>query len=398
MLQSAAAAGVLRLGRCVRFSPGRPGVLALAGLLLMGIALIVGLLAPPAGRTAGSSAASAGGARLLVAEYGDAGSTLWLVDPADPAQRVALTPVAHAPGWAPEGAVAPAGDRVAMLVVPPGGSDPATEAQLILSDGGPSRTLAQAVDLRGGLAWSADGAHVYARRQEAGAGGRLRFTLLEWDVDTGRERALLRRDDILGLYPIGRPLGGAVYAVAIGPGGSQLLPLDGRDAVVPLSAGVTRDWRLSPDGETIAFTAQQGLRLDVRLLSLGAAPLRVAATAPSMGSGGGSASPAWHPDGSLSLATFGEDAAALRVAVAGGGIVARTPTVGDAPTGGVALPVAWAAGGDFLALRRFDGSGPGDPGREVAAVRDAAGVVRTIEGAHLRIFGWWGDKGRPADG
>ena len=398
MLQSAAAAGVLRLGRRVRFSPGRPRLLAPAGLLLIALALIVGLLFPPAGHTPGSSAASAGGARLLVAEYGDAGSTLWLVDPADPTRRAALTPVAHAPGWALEGVVAPTGDRVALLVVPPGGSDPASEAKLILSDGGPPRTLAQALDLRGGLAWSADGAHVYARRVEAGVGGRLRFTLLEWDVETGRERALLRRDDILGLYPVGRPRGGLVYAVAIGPGGSQLLALDGSDAVIRLSAGVTRDWRLSPDGATLAFTEQQGLRLDVRLLPLGGVPLGVAAAVQPVGSRGGSASPAWHPDGSLSLATFGEDAATLRLAIAGGGIVAGTRTAGDDSAGGFALPVAWAAGGDFLALRRFDGAGPGDPGVEVAAVRDAAGVVRTIDGANLRILGWWGREGRPTDG
>ena len=136
-------------------------------LILGGLAL--GLIAPPS--SAGSADARAAGPHLLVSRYGDDESTLWLIDPAAPARRQLWLHVAHAPGWAIEGAVSPAGGRVALLVVPPGARDPGAETQLLISDGGPPRVVADGLDLRGGLAWSADGRELFARRTLPGPDG-----------------------------------------------------------------------------------------------------------------------------------------------------------------------------------------------------------------------------------
>ena len=116
-------------------------------LILGGLAL--GLIAPPS--SAGSTDARAAGPQLIVSRYGDDESTLWLIDPAAPARRQLWLHVAHAPGWAIEGAVSPAGGRVALLVVPPGARDPGAETQLLISDGGPPRIVAR--DSTCGAGW-----------------------------------------------------------------------------------------------------------------------------------------------------------------------------------------------------------------------------------------------------
>ncbi len=155
---------------------GRPRIsrrflIAAAAAALAAAALALGVIAPPASSGSGD-ARFAGGPQLLVSIYGGGESALWLVDPAEPSRRQALFPLAHAPGWAPAGAVSPAGGRMALLVVPPGAADPATDTLLLLSDGGPPRVVARGLDLRGGLAWSPDGAEVFARRALPGAAGR----------------------------------------------------------------------------------------------------------------------------------------------------------------------------------------------------------------------------------
>ena len=71
---------------------------------------------------------------------------------------------------------------------------------------------------------------------------------------------------------------------------------------------------------------------------------------------------------------------------------------------GFALPVAWSRDGRFLALRSFEGSGPGRIRSESAAVIDGASLVggtlnggendagvasQLVPGTHVLILGWW---------
>jgi hypothetical protein len=359
------------LERRVRVSLIPSRVVLVFGVFLALAALLLGILLPPG--TAGSpDILSTGPPQLVVSEYADASSTIWLVDPADPAARVSLLPVPHASGWAVEGAVSPAGDRVALLVLPPGGRNPTSDTQLLISDGGPARLLAAGIDLRGGLVWAADGAQIFARRTETRDNGAQAFFVLAIDPDDGSERVVARRAGVAGLYPAGRPRGGPTYVVSIGPGGSRLLTADSAITERSLAAVVTRDWTISPDGTELAFTEQRGLELRVVVAAL-RGPARLH-TAQDIGDAEASASPAWRHDGSLSIGRFGSASGLAAASAAGSGFD---------------LPVAWSPDGNHLALRAFSGPGPGTPGAEVVAIRSATGKTTTIGGDHVRILGWW---------
>lgn len=361
--------------------PRRFQVLA-AAAALAAAALALGVIAPPASSGSGD-ARFAGGPHLLVSIYAGDESSFWLVDPADPSRRQALFPLAHAPGWAVEGTVSPAGGRMALLVVPPGARDPATDTLLLLSDGGPPRVVARGLDLRGGLAWSSDGAELFARRALPAADGSRRFQLVAFALGDGgapAERTLLQRDDVGGLYPVGRAGDGPAYAVAVGAGGSALIAIEGDGATSerPLSPGVTREWSLSPDGTRLAYTAQLGTSLRVMLLDL-ASELRTAQATGSAPASGGSASPVWHPDGTLHAGHFGAGGGEVQTAGAGG--------PGTAP--GFDLPLGWSPDGAYLALRTFGGTGPGDPGAQGLAVLGPDGASRALTDEGLAILGWW---------
>ncbi len=372
----------------MRLTVTRARSIGAAGLLTAAAVTAV-LLASPwddRGARAGSTGPDRGA--LLISEFHPNASNLYLIDPSDLASRAPYLDVPHATGWEIIGALAPDGTRFAYLVLPPGTYDPSTQAQLALRDHNGLRVLADRLDLGGGLVWSADGSALYARRTAADG---VHQSLIEVDAEHGETRTRFEGGESLSLYAVGRPADGPLYVVVIGSNGSKLVALDGSGRParsLSLSSGVTRDWALSADGAHLAFTEQQGLQLHVRVVSLrdDTPTLSVAsaiAAAPTAGSG--SAAPLWHPDGSLSVGTFGakDSSSVLRVQAAG------AAEVDVRPASGFALPVAWSADGRRLALRAFTGRGPGDVGQERAALIGPDGQLHTIEGEFIRVLGWW---------
>ena len=208
--------------------------------------------------------------------------------------------------------------------------------------------------------------------------------MVVFDLDGGgapAERTLLQRDDVGGLYPVGRAGDGPAYAVAVGAGGSALIAIEGDGATSerPLSPGVTREWSLSPEGTRLAYTAQLGTSLRVMLLDLDGPELRTAQATGSAPASGGTASPVWHPDGTLHAGHFG----------AGGGEVQTAAASGARAAPGFDLPLGWSPDGAYLALRTFGGTGPGDPGAQGLAVLGPDGTSRALTGEGLAILGWW---------
>ena len=329
--------------------------------------------------------------QLLVSEFTEDESTLFLVDPTHPAVRQELWRVRHAPGWELVGAVSPSGDAFAYLVLPPGATDPAREMVLILHTENGARFLSSGFDIGGGLLWSRGGESLFLRRSRGNDQPVQR--VVQIDVSTGLETLRFQGQDSLGVYPVAKPPEGPLHIAVISPSGSVLMAINDSGRVqrtLKLSGSATRDWALSPDGSQLAFTEQRGLQLNVRVVSLASSQPTLAAAAylnDGLGNAqasGGSAAPAWHPDGSLSVGTF-QRAASGVIHVA----AAHASTLGGQPGNGFVLPLAWSEDGSHLALRTFSGSGPGAVGEEKAAVMGPGGGVHSIEGRFVSVLGWW---------
>lgn len=360
--------------------------LILVGVLIAIFLLVLGVVLPP---NRSSARAAPTGAALLITEFAPESSTLSLVGPTDPRIRTPLLQVPHAFGWEIEGQVDPSGRRLAYLVLPPDRADPLTEAVLTVTDGARSRVLARGLDLSGGLRWSGDGDSIIVRRVRPSVLGSVAYSVVEIDAGSGEERTRIDRSGALALYPVGRPSDGPLYAVVIGAEGSNLISAEGTEPI-HLSDTGTRDWALSPDGGALAFTEQRGLNLQVQVVSLRGDQAAISAaqtlsqSSPG-GAGGGSASPVWRPDGSLSVGTFGgaEASPALRLQANG------ETQVDVQPRAGFTLPIAWSPDGQLVAVRAFSGRGPGEVGVENGAVVGPDGAPRLIPGEFVRVLGWW---------
>ena len=184
---------------------------------------------------------------------------------------------------------------------------------------------------------------------------------------------------------MGRAAGGPAYAVAVGAGGSALIAIGDDDvSVLPFAAVVTREWSLSPGGSQLAYTEQRGTSLRVMVLDLAGPGLRTA-QAVEPGPAGGSASPVWGPGGTLHAGHFG----GTRVVPTGGGEIRSAGVRVAGAVAGFDLPLGWSPDGAYLALRTFDGTGPGNPGAEGVALLGPDGASQVVTGDGLRILGWW---------
>jgi len=391
-----------------RIHPTRRGLIAGGALALVGLALLLGVLFPPNQPNAGAAVAEteskAADSALLVSEFSDTSSTLWLVAATDPAERTAFLRVDHAPGWEIGGAISPSGDQLAYVVLGPGRRNAETEASLFITqgpflasgDGAAPTLLAEGVDLRGGVTWTADGTALIVRRTTVETDGRRSFAILEVRLADGQVTTQLQRDDVAALHIIGRPLDGPLYTALISRAGTRLLAVGGEKSTL-LSSNITRGWSLSPDGTQLAYTEQRGLAMQVHVLSLAefepAFPALRAATASGQAlldetfeedsrSDVGTASPVWAPDGSLSVGTFEGPPTQVRAEAE-----LSTASVGTAD--GFALPLVWSPDGVHLAIRAFEGSGPGNTRDETAAIVGADGAIQTVSGDHILVLGWW---------
>lgn len=403
----------------------RRSLIATSALALVALALLLGVFFPPDGPNAGAAVSNVESkpatSALLVSEFSDTSSTLWLVEPTNPANRTRFLRVDHAPGWEINGAVSPSGEQLAYVVLGPGRRDAETEASLFVTkgsfvtngvsvtagDGGAPALLAEGVDLRGGVTWTADGLALIVRRTTVDAEGRRSFAILEVRLADGRVTTQLQRDDVAALHIIGRPVGGPLYAALISGAGTRLLAV-GDEKSTLLSSNITRGWTLSPSGDQLAYTEQRGLAMQVLVLSLRefepAFPALRAATAAGQAllddafdkeafdedarSDVGTASPVWAPDGSLSVGAFegpGSQVRAQGLRTASVGL--RTASVGNGD--GFALPLAWSPDGVHLAIRAFEGTGPGNTSNETAGIVGADGAIETVSGKHILVLGWW---------
>ncbi len=231
--------------------------LATWALLALALALLLSLVAgffmeQAAPRAAVSSAGA--GERVAYLEFGRGADSLWLADPARPADRVLIRRIDHAPDFGALATLAPGGGSLAYTLLPPDTVAPAPDALAELwvaplaGDGEP-RLLAGGVDLLVPPVWSADGATVVFRRS------RPDFQIAGLDLVSGAERTLVVSAGA-ALFPVAFAPNGRLLYVALDGDGSRLFAVaaDGSsELIAPLADGLTRDWSLAPAGDRLAY-------------------------------------------------------------------------------------------------------------------------------------------------
>lgn len=175
-------------------------------------------------------------------------SRLWAADPADPAARQLLAVITHQVGYPPEGAVAPGGSQLALLVLPPGTSETAARTNggelYLLDSNGTLALRAARVGMLG--QWSPDGtALVFGRLIPLTDEVPFRTELYRTDPASDENILLFSDDQAYATIPLGWGSDGSYLA-------AQVLA-DGTRTVIALDAnggGIIRSWRL-PDIELV---------------------------------------------------------------------------------------------------------------------------------------------------
>jgi Tol biopolymer transport system component len=351
-------------------------------------------------RTATATVVPQEGLRLVYKEFGSEADTLWLATAAELQNRTKVSVVDHATNVGISASLSPDGKSIAYLVLPTTGGDSALDGQawLLDMDSGKTRQLASDLDVLGKPVWSPDGSSIVVLRNGPQGQVGQAVSLLKLDVSDGSETVLMHADDALGLYPISySPDGSSLYFAEIILSGTHFgaVPAAGDSAqlLVQASDQVARDWHLSPDGSYVAFLAGQptddriAVRAFVVELVEGAEPQPVSDFAAALDAGD-HFNPVWYPDGErVTLGRTPADgaSAAALVSLPGGELEEVTP----GPDQGFDVPVHWSPGGDYLAVRSFDGSSAAQPGQEhLVIVELGKGRETVADIGNLEFIGW----------
>ncbi|MEX0800039.1 MAG: hypothetical protein WD379_02340 [Dehalococcoidia bacterium] len=154
--------------------------------------------------------------RFMYSEFGPTEDIVWMIDPANPQDRVEVTRVPHEEGWAIVPAVSPDGQTLAYNTMRPDGVNRAYDGQTYILDldSGESELVADFVDLQTAPRWDPDGQLLYLRKNVG-----LDVTIIVVDLRPPDEddeepppedapppvRTILKQDvsDVLAYIPLG---------------------------------------------------------------------------------------------------------------------------------------------------------------------------------------------------
>lgn len=345
--------------------------LAVVAVSPIAFALFGGVRSSVAPRTAFATAPA--GTYLVVARPEGDSADVIVVSRADaPSLPMEITRVSHLSGYAPAGAVSPDGRRLA-LVVADGGTQAAPRAGLVLIDlatASASRIAENVQPLQTPL-WTTDGAGVVVTRAPATNGQRGPIQVLRVGVGGG-EQELQALANASWVDAVGFDGPGHLMTVVIDSRGSTV-QRDGID-LVNISAHITRDWQLSPDGTQLAFiesNTDEGLRYLARSVSLeggGVAAQQLTAEESALGV-------AWKPG--AGAPTFGTEPGQAT----GGGVQAQALTAA-----GFDVPLGYSKDGAALAVNHWNGASFAHAGEVSLQVVTSAGRA-DVPGAS-RFYGW----------
>ncbi len=341
------------------------------------------------------------GQRLLVSEFGDRTDTIVSIDPADAGgARAKIASIDHASGYGIFAMLAPNGEAIAYTALPsdepkPGPGSPAHAAMVDVK--GDVTPLADDVDLLIAPVWSPDSSSIVVRKntQVENAAGSFELLLLGRDGS----RATITTWTTAAVFPIAfAPEGTKLYFATLNNSGTDLYRIapDGtaETKIAHLSDEIARDWRLSPDGTTLAYSVAlsgnaPGVVAKTLDLASGVAVDAVAAAAlesgpSSAGVARGELNPAWRKNGELTIASLNLDGGASALSVDAAGAMSTITASSDH----IDLPLGWSPDGMTLAVRAVDGKTPADASTShVELVHDGA-RDRLSESADVQIVGW----------
>ncbi len=331
------------------------------------------------------------GQQLLISEFGDTTDTIVAVDPNDVSVRKTVVTIDHAPGYGVFPVLAPDGTAIAYTALPAGVRNPSPDAPAqaaVVDDDGRVKLLADDVDLLVPPVWSPDSRSVVVRKNTPAQGSAGSFELLLLARDGAR--ATLTTWSTAAVFPIAfAPDGSKLYFATLNNAGTDLYAIapDGSSEtkLAHLSDEIARDWKLSPDGATLAYSvAETGATPGVvtRALDLGSgrvSDVLAATTGPRE-----EFNPAFRADGKIAVASVKpRGGSAVSVADAGG---ARDVASNDAA---IDLPIGWSPDGGTLAVHSVDGRSPLEAaGSHIDLVRDDGGRTRVSDSADVLIVGW----------
>jgi hypothetical protein len=321
--------------------------------------------------------------RIAYLEYGPTADTLWVTD-AVANRRQRLMSIPHAPEFGAVPSLSPDGRIFVYAALPPGTLAPTADspAELWLAGLRPNATpslLSSRADLLVPAVWSPDATSVVFRRSAAG------YRLYVADIATGSERELVMSPDA-ALFPVAFADANTLFYIAISATGSDLRTVtlsSGADLpYAHLSNGLTRDWKLSSRGDTLAYLviAVDGANVVSRALiyDLAAGRVRAASQTESLDFG-----PTFMPNGELTFGRLinGETTAGVTRASTDAPPLA-------APDRGFDVPLAWSPRGEGVLARSFENASITAPGRATLTLIDLAGNRVRIAAGEITLLGW----------
>jgi len=297
--------------------------------------------------------------RAIYAELNGDTTTLWTAPLDLSGQKEKLADISHQTGYGIRGNLSPDGTKIGFTLLPPGSRDTASSASLWVVDvkSGEKKPLVDGVDLRTAPLFSLDGTKLlYRRTKETGTGG-LTTELYSLDLATLQETRLVSDELALGLYPIDWAKDGEmIYYSRVSNQGTDVMAVAISAGMITnighVSDGIARDFRLSPDGQKILYTARlPGGDYCVGILHVKSKGKDVLIQGANDHYG-----PIWQPVvDAVTLSTEPVDPTGkgrlLNLAA-----IAKTPlSTIPAPPGGFDVPTSWSPDGRYLAVRSFQG-------------------------------------------
>ncbi len=331
--------------------------------------------------------------RYVFVGFTSTADTLYLASTDGATSPRKIGEVPHAREWGIRAGVSPDGRWVAYTVMPGGArrSETDAEAWVISIESGGAKRIATGVDLLARPVWSGDSSGFVIRRYDALVDGPAALRLEVATLD-GRTTVLARREQTLGLYPIGfADAGRRLLFAEITPEGTDVRSVaGGRDRLeIHVSDGIAREWTISEDGGRLAYLAPvaggDAVTYRAYTVDLTSAARRTVAVG---GDAGDQLGPVWRT-GSAELTLGGPGIGTVPRFIAAGG--APGAAVGPAAGSGFEQPLAWSPDGRFLALRAFTGSDSEHPGASSDQILAPAGRRVALPDGPNAFVGWVND-------